>query len=480
MLGRIQETDLSVPELRDGWLYYSRTEEGKQYAILCRKRGSLDAPEEILLDQNALARDQPYFRLGAFEPSPDHTLLAYSTDTDGNEKYDLAVRNIATGELLGDPIQSIAAGAEWSADGRYLFYVTLDETLRPWRVMRHELGAGDGRQSTVNSQQSTVDGQQSSVDRRPSTVDSDPIIYDELDARFVVGLDTTRSRRFIRLYLASHSSSEVWLIDAERPLEPPQVVIPRRPQIEYLVEHHDERLFIVTNEGAENFQLVEMLLDGSSVFGLQSSGAVEDRRPTTDDPSDDRRPKTEDLEPIFDHDVKLDAVDAFRDYLVIWERADATPRVTIRNLRTGEDHRIEFPEEVFSVRPGANPEFDSATLRLVYTSLVTPPSVIDYDMATRTWHERKRQPVLGYDASQYRTARDFAIAADGARIPVSLVWREGRDGQEGRDGRMGSRGQQSTVNGRLLTVDRRPPLPSSSAATAPTVSTSNRSFPPTR
>jgi oligopeptidase B len=166
MLGRIEETDLSVPEQRDGWLYYSRTEEGKQYAILCRKRGNWDAPEEILLDQNDLARDQPYFRLGAFEPSPDHTLLAYSTDTDGNEKYDLEIKNLSTGELLPDRIEDIGAGAEWSADGKYLFYTTLDETQRPWRVRRHAMGAG--AKSSVFSLQSSgaVD------DREPTTDDS--------------------------------------------------------------------------------------------------------------------------------------------------------------------------------------------------------------------------------------------------------------------------------------------------------------------
>ena len=425
MLGRIEETDLSVPERRDGWLYYSRTEEGKQYAILCRKRGNWDAPEEIVLDQNELARDQPYFRLGAFEPSPDHTLLAYSTDTDGDEKYDLVIRNLSTGELLPDSIDNIAAGAEWSADGKYLFYATLDETQRPWRVMRHALGDGSGSSVIGHQSSGAVD------DRRLKTDDHhhDPIVYEEQDARFVVGLDTTRSRRFIRIYCASHSCSEVRLIDAERPLDAPRVVIPRKPEVEYTVEHHDERLFIVTNDGAENFRLMEMMVDGSSVVSHQSSGSVDDRRPTTDDLSDDRSPKTDDLSedrrPTTD-DIKLDSVDAFRDYLVIWERSEAAPRVTVRNLRTGESHQISFPEEVFSVQPGGNPEFDTQVLRFTYTSLVTPVSVIDYDMATRTWTERKRQAVKGYDPSQYRSKREFAVTADGARIPVSLVWRDGR------------------------------------------------------
>jgi oligopeptidase B len=385
MLGRIQETDLGVPERRDGWLYYTRTEQGKQYAIYCRKRGTLDAPEEVLLDPNRLAEGQPYFRLGAFEPSPDHTRLAWSSDTDGNEKYDLVITNLSTGELLPDRIVDIAAGAEWSADGRYLFYATLDDTLRPWRIHRHELGTDPA---------------------------GDPIIFEEPDGRFFVGLDTTRSRRFIRLYLSSHSSSEVWLLDAERPLDPPRVVVPRHAEVEYLVEHHDERLFITTNDGAENFRLVEA---------------------TVENPLEWRE-----LIPHRD-DVKLDGVDAFRNHLVIWERADATPRVTIRHLQSGEEHRIAFPEAVFSVQAGGNPEFDTGTLRIIYTSLVTPPSVVDYDMSARTWTERKRQPVLGYDATQYRTAREFAVAPDGTKIPISLVWREG-----------------ATVDCQQSTVDRRP------------------------
>ncbi len=382
LLGRIQETDLGVPERRDGWLYYSRTEQGQQYPLFCRKHDSPDAPEVLLLDPNALAQGQPYFRLGAFEPSPDHALLAYSTDTDGNEKFDLVIKDTRTGALLGDRIENIAAGAEWSADGRYLFYATLDETLRPWQIHRHELGTDPA---------------------------SDPVIFEEADGRFFVSLDTTRSRRFIRIYVSSHSAGEVWLLDTERPLDPPRVVIPRQPLIEYTVEHHEDHLYIVTNDGAENFRLVEAPV-------------------AAPDPAHWRE-----LIPQR-ADVKLDGVEAFRDYLVIWERADATPRVTVRNLRTGEAHRIAFPEEVFSVHPGRNPEFDSDTVRFTYTSLVTPLSVIDYQMATRTWVERKRQPVLGYDASRYRTARDFAVAADGARIPISLVWREGEiDGRAAKD-----------------------------------------------
>jgi oligopeptidase B len=409
MLGRIQETDLGVPERRDNWLYYNRTEQGQQYTILCRKLDAPDAVEEVLLDQNALARDQPYFRLGAFAPSPDHTLLAFSTDTDGNEKFDLVVKNLATGALLGDRIENIAAGAEWSADGRYLFYATLDETQRPWQVRRHEL------QGEL-SQGSTVDSQRSTVDRRPSTSDNDPIVFEEPDARFFVGLDTTRSRRFIRIYASSHSASEVLLLDTERPLDPPRVVIPRQPLVEYTVEHHEDHLYIVTNDGAENFRLVEALVETPDEWTEVERSSVVSRQSSTD--PDDRRPTTDDS-------IKLDNVDAFRDYLVIWERADATPRVTIRNLRTGDEHRVAFPEEVFSVQPGGNPEFDSDTVRFIYTSLVTPPSVIDYHMATRAWEERKRQPVLGYDAGKYRTAREFATAGDGVRVPISLVWREG-------------------------------------------------------
>src|SRR5687768_3561270 len=371
MLGRVQETDLSVPERVDAWWYYARTEEGRQYPIHCRRHLSPEGPEEVLLDQNELAAGHAYFRLGAFRPSPDHRRLAYAVDTSGDERYTLVVRDLETGALLPDRVQEVTYGVEWSADGRSLFYLTMDAASRPWRLHRHEMGS----------------------------LRRDEMIYQEDDGTFILSLGKTRSRRLLLLDSASHSSSEVRLLDAERPRDPPRLLVPREPNVEYAVEHHDERLFILTNDGAVNFRLVEAPVESP---GRESWTSVVAHRAA----------------------VKLDGADAFRHHLVVYEREAATPQIRIRDLRTGEEHRIAFPEAVYSVEPTRNPEFDTTVLRFMYTSPVTPLSVIDYDMETRAWTLQKRQPVIGYDETLYRAERDFASAPDGSRIPISLVYRE--------------------------------------------------------
>ncbi len=370
MLGRIQETDLSVPERVDEWWYYARTEEGRQYPIHCRRHLSPEGPEYVLLDQNELAAGHPYFRLGAFRVSPDHRFLAYATDTNGDERYTLVVKDLETGALLPDRVDEVTYGVEWSADGRSLFYLTMDAASRPWRLHRHEMGSA----------------------RR------DELVYQEDDGTFILSFGKTRSRRFLLLESASHSSAEVRLLDAERPRDPPRLLMPREPNVEYAVEHHEDRLFILTNDGAVNFRLVEAPVES---------------------------PSRESWKTVVPHReaVKIDGADAFRDHLVVYEREAATPQVRIRDLRTGEEHRIAFPEEVYSVEPARNPEFDTQVLRFLYTSPVTPLSVVDYDMDARTWTLQKRQPVLGYDETLYRTERVFATAPDGTRIPVSLVYR---------------------------------------------------------
>ena len=373
MLDRIQETDLSVPERIDGWWYFARTEEGKQYPIHCRRRDLLEGREEIILDQNELAGGSPYFRLGGLRPSPDHRLLAYAVDLSGDERYELFVKDLETGKLLPERIAPVTYGLEWSADGRVLFYVTTDDAQRPFRLHRHELGA---------------------------SVETDRVVFEEPDGRFIVSLEKTRSRRFILAYANSHSCSEVRVIEADRPFDPPRLLAPREPNVEYAVEHHGERFLIVTNDGgAVNFKLMEAPLTTAS---------------------------KQDWVTLIAHReaVKLDSVDAFRDHLAIFEREAATPHVRIRDMATGEEHRIAFDEEVYTVEPARNPEFDTGTLRLIYTSQVTPVSVIDYDMTTRTPTLMKRQPVLGgYDPSRYRTERAFATAEDGTRIPLSIVYR---------------------------------------------------------
>jgi oligopeptidase B len=372
MLGRIQETDLSVPERIDDWFYYSRTEAGRQYPILCRRHLRLDAPEEIALDQNLLAQGHDYFRVGSLAISPDHRLLAFSTDTTGAETYTLFVKDLASGMLLPERIDNTSYGVEWAADNRTLFYTTMDETHRPWRLHRHRLG---------------------------TDASEDAIVYEEADGSVLLSLGKTRSRAFILVDLSSHSASEVRYIPADDPEAPLRLVAPREPEVEYTVEHHGDRFFIVTNDGAPNFRLAEA--------PVATPGKAHWRTLIENNPA-----------------VKLDGVDAFRNHLVIYEREDALLHIRVRDLRTGESHRVGFPEAVYSFRPAANPEFDTATLRFVYMSLVTPNSVIDYGLDTRAWELRKQQEVKGgYDPSLYHTERAFAEAPDGTRVPLSLVYR---------------------------------------------------------
>ena len=372
MRARIKEADLSVPEQRDQYHYYSRTEAGGQYPILCRKRGSLDAGEEILLDQNPLAAAHTYFRVGVSTVSPDHKLLAYSVDTSGGEEFTLHIKDLTTGELLGETISSTSLGVAWANDSRTLFYTVLDRARRPCRLYRHIVG---------------------------SSPSNDALVYFEADESFFLDVSRTRSRRYLLLDIASHSTSEVRFLDADHPGDEFQVVQPREPGIEYSVAHHGNRFFITTNDGASNFRLVQAPVE---------------------------KPGKSNWSPVLPYraGVKLDGADAFSSYLALYEREAGLRQIRILDLSSGEDHLVTFPEPAYTVRAHQNPEFNTSLLRFTYTSLVTPSSVIDYDMATRSWTVRKQTEVLGgYDKSRYRSERIFATGADGERVPISLVYR---------------------------------------------------------
>jgi oligopeptidase B len=372
MRGRIKETDLSVPERVDDYFYYTRTEAGGQYPILCRKRGGLDAPEEVLLDQNPLAAEHTYFRLGVSKVSPDHRLLAYSVDTTGAEEFTLYLKDLTTGELLAENIGSTSLGVAWANDSRTLFYTVLDHARRPCRLMRHVIG---------------------------TSTSTDVLVYFEPDEAFFLDVSRTRSRRYLLLEIASHSTSEVRFLDAERPQEMFQVLQQREAGIEYNVTHHDEHFFITTNDAAPNFRLVKAPVANPSKGNWSP---VLPYRPS----------------------VKLDAAEAFRHHLAVYEREAGLRQIRIVDLESGEEHLIPFPEPVYTVRAHDNPEFDTNLLRFTYTSLVTPASVVEYDMAAHTWSVRKQTEVRGgYDPSLYRSERVFATAPDGEGVPISLVYR---------------------------------------------------------
>jgi oligopeptidase B len=372
--GRIKETDLSAPEKLDEYYYYSRTEQGRQYAIHCRKKGSLDAEEELLLDENALAAGHPYFRLGVALPSPNHRLLAYSTDTTGSETYTIFVKDLSTGQLLSDPIANAHYGFQWGNDNRTLFYTTLDDARRPYKLFRRRLGSG-GRE--------------------------DDLVYHEKDEMFFVYISKTRSKQYLLLSLESKTTSEVHFLPAGRPYGEFRVIHPRQHEMEYGVDHHGDTFYILTNENAKNFKLMAAPVAG---------------------------PAKENWREILPHreTVKIDSVEAFRHHLVLLEREDGLRKIRVQNLQTEEVHYVDFPEPVYTFHPGANPDFNTSLLRFEYTSLITPLSVYDYDMNARTRDLKKQYEVLGgYDPSLYRSERVFASAPDGVRIPISMVYKKG-------------------------------------------------------
>jgi oligopeptidase B len=380
MRGRIKETDEQVPERVGDYFYYSRTEEGKQYPIFLRKQGSLDAPEEVLLDQNALAEGESYCRLGAFEVSPDHSLLAYSLDTSGAESYTLYVKDLATGELLPDRVPNTYYGVEWANDNRTIFYNVLDEAMRPYKLFRHTVGSD------------------------PS---EDALVYHEQDEAFFLSISKTRSKKFLLITLESHMTTEVRYAPADEPGDEFRVIHPRQHGMEYAVHHHGDRFLIVTNDDAKNFRLME------TPVATPSKEFWRDLIP--------HRPG-----------VLLDGMDAFAGHLAIYERENGLQRIRITGPRGEEPRYVEFPEPVYTYKAGPNEEFEKSVLRFTYASLVTPNSVVDYDMQAGTWELRKQDEIpSGYDPELYRSERTMATAPDGTQVPVSLVYPKdaARDGR---------------------------------------------------
>ena len=405
--GRTQETDLSVPVRKGAWWYYHRTVQGQQYGLQCRcpvRRGSGrpgdDTPpqpaegqpldgEEVLLDANALAGDSGFFSLGAFSVSPDARRLAFSTDFSGDERFTLRIKDLQTGAALPDEIPDTFYGCAWSLDGSALFYVTVDAAWRPWRVWRHTVGT-------------------------PHT--GDVMIFEEADERFWVGIGLTRSERFLSVSSSSKVTSEVWLLDAADPQGELTVVAPRRQGVEYQVAHQaradgTERLLILHNDGAQNFELATAPAGRPGEWTPLIPGRA---------------------------DTRLLGVDAFTNYLVVDYRRDGL--TGLRVIRADDsEHDVAFPEPIYTVSPGANPEPAASLYRLHYASLVTPDSVYDCDMATGELLLRRRTPVRplpgpggprDYDPDQYEQFREWATAPDGTRVPISLVCRRGtpRDG----------------------------------------------------
>ncbi|WP_218080697.1 S9 family peptidase [Anthocerotibacter panamensis] len=371
LVGRIQETDLSVPVRLDHYAYYARTETDRQYAILCRQADG--ASEEVLLDLNQLAEGHPYFSLGTNAVSPDHRLLAYAIDTSGAETYTLYVKDLMTGDLRADVIPNTSASACWANDNHTLFYTVLDEAKRPYKLFRHTLG---------------TDPQ------------ADVLVYHETDDAYFLGIGRTRSKGYLVLHLQSKVTSEVHYLDANDPYASFRVVHPRQKGLEYSLDHLEDHFYILTNDQAQNFKLV--------------------KAPVTD-------PAKANWQDVIPHreQVKLDQIEVLRGHIIVLERQNALERIYVLDLEGMDSHYIEFPEPVYTVHLGDNPEIDTDLLRFTYASLVTPNTVFDYNLVTRERELKKQYAVLGgYDPSYYQSERLFATAPDGARIPISLVYRK--------------------------------------------------------
>ncbi len=409
LVGRIKQDDSSVPyKYKDYW-YYTRFEEGQEYPIYARRRGNMDAPEEIMLDVNLLAEGHDFYQVGNWEVSPDQTLLAYVEDTVGRRQYTLRVKDLGSDETLAVQIPGVSTSLAWAADNRTLFYVVNDaETLLTRWVKTHTLG-GEAGSDLIGGEAGNdpVSGEAGS-DPVGGEAGSDPIVYEELDDSFYMGLSTTRSEKYICISLASTVSNELRCTEAAAPGDF-RVLAPRERGFEYSADHHDSRWVIRTNWNAENFKLMEV---GDDVWGDRS--------------------QWRDLIG-HDADVFIGGFELFDDFMAVGERSGGLTRVRIVE-QDGQTRYVEADETAYTMALSVNAEPGTDQLRYTYTSMTTPASTYELNVRTGERTLLKEQPVLGgFDKNDYVTERLWATARDGARIPVSVLYRNGfeRDGTAG-------------------------------------------------
>ena len=381
MKGRIKEDDASAPEKDGDYVYYTRYEAGKQYPFYCRKKITPDAAEEILLDQNTLAGDSDFCRVGAFTISPDANKLAYSVDADGTEICTIYIKDLTTGTLLAETIPNTYgdvyghSGVEWACDSSSFLYLTRDAALRPYRIYRHILGENP---------------------------EQDALLLEEKDETYFLWLSQSRSKSYLFAHMHSTTTDEWMILPNDGSSTEFQVFQPRIPGIEYQVEHAGEHFFVLTNENAQNFKLMRTPLHATT---------------------------KENWEEVLPHlpDTLITGMDAFEDFFVLYERNSGFKQIRISDLDgLSNAWNVSFPEPVYNLFPMRNPENKTDVLRFIYTSLVTPNSVIDYNVKTKTWTVVKQDEIpSGYDAAQYISERTYAPASDGTSIPMSLVYKKG-------------------------------------------------------
>lgn len=372
MMSRIKESDVDVPYRYGDYLYYSRTETGKQYPIRCRRKGTMEAAEEIVLDLNELARGQSFMAVAAYQVSDDGNLLAYSTDHSGFRQYTLAIKDLPTGELFPERIEKTGSVA-WANDNRTIYYTVEDSAKRQYRLYRHTLGASG----------------------------ADELIYEEKDERFNVDVFRTRSKAFIFLIAASHTTSEARYIPADQPNAEWKLIEPRRQDIEYYPDHNGDFFYIRANDRGRNFRLAQ-----APVGSPQSSN----------------------WEEVIAHrdDVMLDDAEFFKNHYVLHEREHGLPQISIALLQSGGAKRIPLPEPAYLVSPYINREYDTTKYRYAYQSFITPLSIFDYDVISESSTLLKEKEVPGgFDRARYEVEQLYTPAGDGVKVPISVTYLKG-------------------------------------------------------
>ena len=378
IVGRIKKDDESVPVLDKGYWYYSRYEEGKEYPYSCRKKGSMEAAEEVMLDQPSMAEGHNYFAIGGRSVSPDNNLLVYGVDTISRRQYTLYIKDLSTGEVFADRIPETTGGATWANDNKTLFYTKKDPlTLRSSQVYRHVLG---------------------------TDVSEDVLVYEEKDETFSCGIGKTKSEAYLMIASYATVSTEYRFLDANDPNGEWKVLQPRERDLEYSVSHYGDDFYIVTNRNAKNFKLVKTSTDATTY---------------------------EHWEDVLGHrdDVLLEGIEIFNRWLVVDERKNGLTQIRLIRWDGSEDKYISFNDPAYSAGVGANPDFNASRLRYGYTSMTTPSSVLEYDFDSGEITQLKQQEVLGgtFDPANYVSERLMVEARDGAMVPVSIVYRKGTE-----------------------------------------------------
>jgi oligopeptidase B len=374
IIGRIKKDDSSVPYKTNGYYYYSRFEKGNEYPLYCRKKESLERPEEIMLDVNAMAKGHNYFQVTGLSVSPDNTMLAYGVDTVSRRKYTIHFKNLVIGEMIPGEIPNTTGMAAWANDNKTLFYTSKDETLRPYKIFKHVLG---------------------------TPVSDDKEIYHEADETFSTFVYKSKSKKYLIIYSEHTLSSECRYLDADNPHGEFKIFQPRERDNIYSIEHYKDKFFIRTNLEAKNFKLMETPVNKTTKENWQE--VIPHRK-----------------------DVLLESFEIFKNFLVVQESKNALPYLRVIKLERNEEHYIDFDEEVYSAYISQNPEFDTDLLRFQYTSLTTPNSHFDYNMNDKTRKLLKQEEVVGdFDPQNYKAERLYASAADSTKIPISLVYKKG-------------------------------------------------------